>query len=139
MQGKDDALTKVLVISGNASRGPLLQKVFEKVGQSVVFAKPESSSLTSSDQHEPSLVITDLLEANSDDSLKTLHQVHQVAPHAKIIALFSGGEGNQTNRQFLAEQPGVFRVVNNPFDVGDLLEAMRKAMDVSHQPLLPPT
>lgn len=130
-QKKDDTLPKVLVIQGNSSSGPMLQKVLEKAGHDVVLARPESPSLSSSNEPSPSLVIADFMTASADDRLNTVKQVHEVAPHAKIIALFSGGEEDPAERQAVAKQPGVFRVVKDPFEVGELLEAMRKAMDSS--------
>lgn len=127
-QAKDDTLGKILVIHGNSSTGPMLQKVLEKAGHEVVLARPESASLPSSTESSPSLVITDCVAASSNDRLDTLKHVHQVAPQAKIIALFSGDEVNQAEQQVVARQPGVYRVLNNPFDLGELLEAMQKAI-----------
>lgn len=133
---KGKPLTKILVIPGNSSTGSILQKVLEKAGHDVVFEKPESPELSSSSSDSlPSLVITDFIAMNSDDSLNTLRHVHEVAPQAKIIALFSGSEDSQTKRQVVAEQPGVFQVVNDPFNVGELLEAMRTAIDLPHERL----
>ncbi len=129
-QEKDDTLGKILVIQGNSSTGPMLQKVLEKAGHEVVLARPESASLPSSTESSPSLVITDFMAASSDDRLDTLRHVHQVAPQAKIIALFSGDEVNQAEQQVVAMQPGVFRVLNNPFELGGLLEAMQKAIKI---------
>jgi len=129
-QEKDDTLGKILVIQGNSSTGPMLQKVLEKAGHEVVLARPESSSLPSSTESSPSLVITDFMTASSDDRLDTLRHVHQVAPQAKIIALFSGDEVDQAEQQVVAMQPGVFRVLNNPFELGGLLEAMQKAIKI---------
>ena len=109
--------------------------MLEKAGHDVVFEKSESPELSSSSDSSPSLVITDFIAMNSDDSLNTLRHVHEVAPQAKIIALFSGSEDSQTKRQVVAEQPGVFQVVNDPFNVGELLEAMRTAIDLPHERL----
>jgi len=106
----------------------MLQKVLEKAGHEVVLARPESESFTSSTESSPSLVITEFMAASSDDRLDTLRHVHQVAPQAKIIALVSGEEVNQAELQVVAKQPGVFRVLNNPFELGGLLEAMQKAI-----------
>lgn len=130
-QEKDDTLAKILVIQGNSSTGPMLRKVLEKAGHAVVLAQPDSAPLSSSPDSSPSLVITDFMAASSDDRLDTLRHVHEVAPHAKIIALFSGGDENQDEQQVVAQQPGVFRVLNDPFEVGDLLEVMQKAIKVS--------
>lgn len=127
---KIDALGKILVIQGNSSTGPMLQRVLEKAGHDVVLSQPESTSLPVNGTSSPSLVITDFMAPSSDDRLDTLKQVHEVAPQAKIIALFSGNEGNQEERQVVAKQPGVFRVLNDPFELGGLLEAMQKAIKI---------
>jgi len=127
---KDNTLGKILVIQGNSSTGPMLQKVLEKAGHDVVLARPESAELPSFTESSPSLVITDFMEASPNDRLVTLRHVHQVAPQAKIIALFSGEEVNQAEQQAVAKQPGVFRVLNNPFELGGLLEAMQKTMKI---------
>lgn len=121
-------LAKILVVQGNSPIGPMLQKVLEKAGHNVVLASSKSDSF--SVPTESSLVITDCMHANCDDSLDTLRHVHEAAPQAKIIALFSGIEG-QTERQAVASQPGVVRVLNDPFEVGGLLEIMRNAIKVS--------
>ena len=108
----------------------MLQKVLEKAGHEVVLSRTESASLPSSTESSPSLFITDFMAASSDDRLDTWRHVYQVAPQAKIIALFSGDEVNQAEQQVVAKQPGVFRVLNNPFELGGLLEAMQQAMKI---------
>ncbi len=70
-QEKDDTLGKILVIQGNSSTGPMLQKVLEKAGHEVVLPRPESASLPSSTESSPSLSITDFMAASSDDRLDT--------------------------------------------------------------------
>jgi DNA-binding NtrC family response regulator len=100
------------------------------IGHEVVLARPESASLPSSTESLSSLVITDFMAASPNDRLDTLKHVHQVSPQAKIIALFSGDEVNQAEQQVVAKQPGVFRVLNNPFELGELLEAVQKAIKI---------
>lgn len=123
-------LAKILVVQGNSPIGPMLQKVLEKAGHNVVLASSKSDSFSVPTESSPSLVITDCMHANCVDSLDTLRHVHEAAPQAKIIALFSG-IGDQTERQAVANQPGVVRVLNDPFEVGGLLEIMRNTMKVS--------
>ena len=94
------------------------------------MAQSESALLLISTESSPSLVITDFMTASSGNKLDTLKHVHEVAPQAKIIALFSGGEVDHAEQQVVAKQPGVFRVLNNPFEVGGLLEAMQKAVKI---------
>ncbi len=124
---KDAMIAKILVLQGNSPIGPMLQRVLEKAGHNVVLATSKSDALSVPRESSPSLVITDCMDTNCDDSLDTLRHVHEVAPQAKIIALFSGVE-NQTQRQVVANQPGVVRVLNDPFEVGGLLEVMRSAI-----------
>jgi DNA-binding NtrC family response regulator len=128
---KDATLAKILVIQGNSPVGPMLQKILEKAGHNVVLASPESVALSSSTESSPSLVITDFMAGPSDSRLETLRHVHEAAPQAKIIALFSGGDENPADRQAVAKYPGVVRVLNDPFEVGGLLDAMREATEVS--------
>ena len=125
---KDDTLGKIVVMQGNSSSGLMLQKVLEKAGHNVVMAQSESASLLISTESSPSLVITDFMAASSGNKLDALKHVHEVAPQAKIIALFSGGEVDHAEQQVVAKQPGVFRVLNNPFELGGLLEAVKKAI-----------
>ena len=132
IQEKDHDLSKIIVIQGNSPVGPMVQKVLEKAGHDVVLANAETERLTPTTESPPSLVITDLLSGNIDHGLNTLRHVHEVAPQAKIIALLSGVEENQPGRQVVAKQPGVFRVLDDPFEVGGLLEAMQEAIEFPH-------
>jgi len=127
---KDDMLEKIIVLQGNSPIGPILQRVLEKAGHNVVLGTSDSDSLSVPPESSPSLVITDCMHSNCVDSLDTLRHVHEAAPQAKIIALFSGMV-NQAERQVVANQPGVVRVLDDPFEVGGLLEVMRKAINVS--------
>ena len=128
---KDTRMPKILVLQGNSPIGPMLQKVLEKAGHDVVLGTSESDSFSSPTESSPSLVIMDCMHTEWDNSLNTLRHVHEAAPQAKIIALFSGVE-NQAEQQEVANQPGVVRVLNDPFEVGGLLEVMRKAIKVSN-------
>ncbi len=130
IEKKESMLAKILVVQGSSPIGPLLQKVLEKAGHNVVLASSKFDSFSVPTESSPSLVITDCMQSNCDDSLNTLRHVHEAAPQAKIIALFSGIE-DQTQQQAVANQPGVFRVINDPFEVGRLLEVMRNAIKVS--------
>ncbi len=123
-------LAKILVVQGNSPIGPMLQKVLEKAGHDVVLASSKSDSFSVPTESSPSLVITDCMQTNCDESLDTLRHVHEEVPQAKIIALFSG-IGDQIERQAVANQPGVVRVLNDPFEVGGLLEIMRNTIKVS--------
>ncbi len=130
IEKEESMLPKILVVQGNSPIGPMLQKVLQKAGHDVVLASSKSDSFSVPTKSTPSLVITDCMNTNCDDSLDTLRHVHEAAPQAKIIALFSGIE-DQTERQAVANQPGVFRVINDPFEVGGLLEVMRNTIKVS--------
>lgn len=126
---RDTRMAKILVLQGSSPIGPMLQKILEKAGHDVVLTSSESESFSVPTESSPSLVITDCMDENCDDSLDTLRSVHEAVPQAKIIALFSGIE-NQAERKAMANQPGVVRVLNDPFEVGGLLEVMRKAIQV---------
>ena len=127
---KNTSLTKILVVQGNSPIGPMLQRILEKAGHDVVLASPESVTCFASTESSPSLVITDFMTGPTNTRLETLRHVHESAPQAKIIALFSGQDENPDDRQAVANQPGVVRVLNDPFEVGGLLDVMRSAIEI---------
>ena len=126
---KDATLPKILVVQGNSPIGPMLQRILEKAGHHVMLATPEFVARPSSTELSPSLVIADCMAGPTDTRLETLRHVHEAVPQAKIIVLFSGQDENPGDRQAVANQPGVVRVLNDPFEVGGLFDVMRSAIE----------
>jgi CheY-like chemotaxis protein len=123
-QGKESAVTKILIIEDDDFVRDVLHQVLSFSGYDVSEASDGIEGIRRFRRDRPDLVVTDLIMPNKD-GIETIADLHAEFPGVKIIAM-SGG-GGQGPRLYLevAQGFGAARLLTKPFHPDELLRVVQ--------------
>lgn len=117
-------MARVLVIEDNADQRALVRFWLAAHGFEVTEAGNGAEGLAQQRRQPSDVVVTDIFMPDKD-GIETINELKSEFPRTGIIAV-SGG-GSRTGADFLgvARQLGAEKTLRKPFDLDELLEAVR--------------
>ena len=118
-------MARVLVIEDNADQRALVRFWLAAHGFEVTEAANGAEGIAQQRRQPSDVVVTDIFMPDKD-GIETINELKSEFPRIGIIAV-SGG-GSRTGSDFLgvARQLGAAKTLRKPFDLDELLEAVRR-------------
>ncbi|HEY7817214.1 MAG TPA: response regulator, partial [Vicinamibacteria bacterium] len=122
---QEPAGPQVLMVDDDVSMQRMLRSRLEREGYTVVTAADGDEGLNLIRKHVFNLVITDMRmpKVKGDELARSITQFN---PDIPVIIMTAYGEVNEAVRLM---QDGVFYYLTKPFDVEELVQRVRKAVD----------
>lgn len=118
-------MTKILLIDDEFQIRELLKRYLIRAGYEVWEAGNGEEGIRCFRDQAPDLVITDLIMPEKD-GLECILTFKKIAPDTKIIAMSGGGLGKPEGYLSLAQKMGASRVFTKPFELKEILNAVRE-------------
>ena len=127
----------ILVVDDEAEVAEAIRRVLERSGFDVAVANGVADGLQAAQAQQPDIVVTDIImpKANGIELIKTLREHH---PRVRVIAISGGGsfglhaykpDAIKTHAYLAAaREAGAQEVLTKPFDMNDLLAAVRRQL-----------
>jgi CheY-like chemotaxis protein len=125
----------ILVVDDESEVCEAIRRVLERAGFTVAVANNVAEGLRATEQGRPDIVVTDVImpKVNGLELIKALRQRY---PRVRVIAISGGGsfgplaykpEAIKTHAYLAAaREAGAQEVLTKPFDMSDLLAAVRR-------------
>jgi DNA-binding response OmpR family regulator len=123
----------ILVVDDDDSIRALIGLVLTDPGYAVVGAASGNQAAVVYAQHEPDLVITDLIMPDGE-GLELIKNLRSLYKQVKIIAMTGGGLGGKTNYLFMAQNLGADYTIEKPFSLEEFGSLVRLALDPGPAP-----
>lgn len=121
-------MSLILVIDDDEVIRSLLRDLLERYGYEVMEAENGKIGLKLLRENGADLVITDLIMPEKE-GIETIRELRRDFSDVKIIAISGGGAiGAETYLQ-MAKSMGAHRVFGKPFQLQEMLEAIRELVD----------
>lgn len=119
---------RILVVDDNQDILEVMQVALEKAGYEVQTAAEGSQALALLSKHHAGLLITDIFMPGQD-GIEILRDCKIRFPQTRIIVMSAGG-GTDRKLDYLpaAELIGADATLRKPFDLDQLLDAVRKVL-----------
>ena len=117
---------RVLLIDDEQMVRKIVRKMLERAGHEVIEAENGRLGLEQLGQGGFDLVITDIIMPEME-GVETVLSVREQHPSLKIIAMSGGGRTGNMDFLATAQKLGAAAILNKPFTVAALNEAMEKA------------
>ena len=115
---------KILIIDDEPSIRKMLRRLLEKNNFEVIDAENGNEGIRLFREHEPDLVITDLLMPDKE-GLETIREIKEIEPDAIIIAITGGGMAAPEMYLRLAKQLGAHHAFSKPLENDELLSTIQ--------------
>ena len=120
----------ILLIDDDDTLRNMLKVYLEKHDFSVLEAENGKIGIELYKEHEPDLVITDIIMPDME-GLETIKELKRHDSGIKIIVISGGGRLNPDTYLNMAKQFGVQRTFIKPFHMKDMLAAVKKLTEDS--------
>jgi DNA-binding response OmpR family regulator len=117
-------VARILIIDDEDQARRMLHQVLERAGYEVVVAQDGNEGLERFRADPTDLIITDILMPEKE-GLETIMELRREFPQAKIIAMSGGGRAGNLNFLEIAAVLGAQRTLHKPFELQEMLEAVR--------------
>jgi CheY-like chemotaxis protein len=130
-------MANILVVDDEVEVGVVLRRALERAGYTVSVANSAATGLEAVAQQVPDVVITDVImpRVHGVELIKILRERH---PRIRVIAISGGGSFGPlaykpdaiSTHAYLAaaREAGAQEVLTKPFDLTDLLAAIRRLL-----------
>jgi DNA-binding NarL/FixJ family response regulator len=115
----------VIIIDDDQAVRDYARFILELEGMIVFEATDGNQGLAKASEHQPSLIITDLVMPDKE-GIETIREIKERFPGCGIVAI--SGALNSQSYLSLASCLGAHCVVRKPFDRRQFLDAVRKAL-----------
>jgi len=127
----------ILVVDDEVEVGEAIRRVLDRAGFSVVVAHGVPDGLAAVETRQPDIVVTDMImpRTNGIELIRSLRSRH---PRVRVIAISGGGSfGLQAYKPdaikthaylAAAREAGAEEILTKPFDMNDLLAAIRRQL-----------
>jgi len=127
----------ILVVDDEIEVGEAIRRVLDRAGFAVVVAKGVAEGLAAAESQPPDVVVTDMImpKTNGIELIRTLRARY---PRVRVIAISGGGsfglhsykpEAIKTHAYLAAaREAGAEEILTKPFDMNDLLAAIRRRL-----------
>jgi len=120
-------VARILLIDDEDQTRRMLRQVLERAGYEVIEARDGEEGVRYYYAHPTDLVITDVLMPGTR-GLDAIVELRAKVPDTKIIAISGGGYLGDLSFLDAAKQVGARSVLQKPFELRELLEAVREAI-----------
>ena len=125
-------MKSILIRQANNSNVQPLIKVIEHTGhQPVVVNGSEDGELPEGKNFQ--VILFSGCAPSKTQEFEKLQSLREQHPGAKIIALLQSSEGDEDAMNQWTRQPGIYRVVKNPFTAGKLMEIVRQLVPLDSE------
>ena len=121
-------MARVLVVDDESSVRRLLRIVLERNGHDVDEAIDGNAAMKRIRTDPPDLIITDLIMPEKE-GIETIMELRRDFPNLKIIAISGGGVIGALDYLKMATIVGAHRTFEKPFQMGELLQAVRELLE----------
>lgn len=130
-------MASILVVDDDVEVGEVIRRVLERGGFGVRVVNSATAALAAVTESEPDVVVTDVImpRQNGVDLIRSLHAQ---SPRIRIVAISGGGsfgpssyrpEAISTHAYLAAARAaGAGEVLSKPFDMDELLTAVRRLL-----------
>jgi CheY-like chemotaxis protein len=130
-------MATILVVDDENEVGAVIRRVLERAGYTVNVANSAASGLEAVAAHAPDVVVTDVImpKVHGVELIKILRERY---PRIRVIAISGGGsfgplsykpEAISTHAYLAAaREAGAQEILTKPFDLTDLLAAVRRLL-----------
>ena len=123
-------MPRILVIDDESSIRRLLRIMLERNGYEVDEASNGDAGIKKIRTDPPDLIITDLIMPDKE-GIETIMELRRDFPGLKIIAMSGGGVIGAREYLKMAKSVGAHRIFEKPFEMGELLEAVKDLLKQS--------
>lgn len=117
----------ILVIDDDTALREMLRQMLEFVGYRTLDAPNGKVGIKLYRQEPIDLVITDLFMPEKE-GIETIKELRDEFPNVKIIAISGGGFLGGVDYLYIAEKLGALRTFRKPFNLQEMLEAIREVL-----------
>ena len=125
-------MAKILVIDDSEDIRVLLHQALQSAGHSVIEAADGDLGLKAFREHQPDLVITDIVMPNKE-GLETIMELRREFPAVKIVAMSGGTRGMVISFLPAAKKLGADYTLPKPFNLGELLAIVDEALGLARR------
>jgi CheY-like chemotaxis protein len=120
-------MARILVIDDNAPTRDILRQALERAGHEVVEASDGRVGIECQRIMPAEVIITDILMPEQE-GFETIRELRRDFPATSIIAMSGGGQMGCDTLLAIAERLGAQRVLQKPFGLRDLLDAVQQLL-----------
>ena len=120
-------MPRILIIDDEQDLRLILREALEYVGYEVVEAENGDEGLQHYRETPADLIITDMIMPGKG-GLETIGELQREDPHVRIIAISGGSPFGHTDALDVAKQLGARRIFHKPFQLPDMCQAVREAL-----------
>jgi DNA-binding response OmpR family regulator len=127
----------ILVVDDEPEVGEAIRRVLERAGFSVRVANSADLGLLALEEDQPDIIVTDVIMPKVH-GLELIKAVRERYPRVRVIAISGGGsfgllsykpDAISTHAYLAAaREAGAEEILTKPFDMGDLLAAVRRQL-----------
>jgi DNA-binding response OmpR family regulator len=127
----------ILVVDDEPEVGEAIRRVLERAGFSVAVANSADLGLLALEEDQPDVIVTDVIMPKVH-GLELIKIVRERYPRVRVIAISGGGsfgllsykpDAISTHAYLAAaREAGAEEILTKPFDMGDLLAAVRRQL-----------
>ncbi len=121
-------MSTILVIDDEDQVRTMLQQALEREGYQVLDARDGKEGIKLFKENKTDLIITDLIMPDKE-GLETITELRRDFPEVKIIAISGGGHVDPESYLTIAKKMGASRTLPKPFDLEELLAAVRELLE----------
>ena len=122
-------MARILIIDDEDQPRRMLQQVLIRAGYEVVEARDGNQGLQLFRVSQTDLIITDILMPEKE-GLETIIDLRREFPAVKIIAISGGGRTGNLNFLEVAKRLGAQRTLQKPFELQEMLAAVRDLLQI---------
>jgi DNA-binding response OmpR family regulator len=123
-------MARILAIDDDFKIRELLKECLERADYEVLVASDGKSALKLHAADPVDLIITDILMPEMD-GLQTIMELRRRFPAVKVIAVSGGGRIGANEYLKIAKSMGVARTFSKPFELRELLTAVREILQTT--------
>ena len=116
-------MARILIIDDHAPTRDILRQALERAGHEVVEAPDGRVGITRQRAMPAEVIITDILMPEQE-GFETIRELRRDFPTTGIIAISGGGQIGCDTLLAIAERLGAQRVLQKPFGLQDMLDAV---------------
>lgn len=126
-------MTCVMIVDDDPCVRNAIKKILRNEPYEIIEAANGCEAVYFFRQTKIDLMITDLVMPEKE-GIETILEIRQGFPDVKIIAISGGGKSNTDLYLNMAKDLGAQYILSKPFQIADLLNAVRKLLDQGDHP-----
>jgi len=120
-------MARILLIDDDDQVRGAIRRILERAGYTVVDAPDGEAGIRAQREQPADVIITDIFMPQQD-GIETIRQLRREFPGGKIIAISGGDRTRTMDLRKDAELFGASRTLGKPFELSELLNAVRELL-----------